>query len=147
LSSIDDRAAGLVYIAALAPDEEETSQSQQDQFPRTDIFSHIEIADGRVWTLPEGIRYFAGDLSVEEQKVVWATQGVPAADLFDQKMKTSPADRSRGGTDRRVAGPSAEQVSSSYRRICADDQIGEFQKYRERYREFATRSQRTLAAH
>lgn len=29
----DDRVAGLVYIAALAPDETETSQSQQGQFP------------------------------------------------------------------------------------------------------------------
>src|SRR6202041_2929508 len=34
----DDRVAGLVYISALAPDETETSQSQQDQFPPTDVF-------------------------------------------------------------------------------------------------------------
>jgi pimeloyl-ACP methyl ester carboxylesterase len=31
----DDRVAGLVYIAALAPDEDETSQSLQEQFPVT----------------------------------------------------------------------------------------------------------------
>jgi pimeloyl-ACP methyl ester carboxylesterase len=37
----DDRVAGLVYIAALAPDETETSQSQQDKFPVTDVFSHL----------------------------------------------------------------------------------------------------------
>ena len=43
----DDRVAGLVYIAALAPDESETSQSQQDKFPVTDVFSYIEVADGR----------------------------------------------------------------------------------------------------
>src|SRR5580693_2775773 len=42
----DDRVAGLVYVSALAPDEDETSQSLQDQFPATDIFAHIEIADG-----------------------------------------------------------------------------------------------------
>ena len=83
----DDRVAGLVYIAALAPDEGETSNSQLGQFPTTDIFSHIEIADGRIWMLPEGIGYFAGDLSEQEQKVVWATQGVPAVDLFDQKIE------------------------------------------------------------
>jgi pimeloyl-ACP methyl ester carboxylesterase len=46
-----------------------------------------EIADGRIWLLPDGIECFAGDLSEEEQKVVWATQRVPAVDLFDQKMK------------------------------------------------------------
>jgi pimeloyl-ACP methyl ester carboxylesterase len=82
----DDRVAGLVYIAALAPDEGETSQSQQDQFPVTDVFSHIEIADGRVWMLPSGIGCFAGDLSEQEQRLVWATQAVPDADLFNQKL-------------------------------------------------------------
>jgi pimeloyl-ACP methyl ester carboxylesterase len=82
----DDRVAGLVYIAALAPDEDETSQSQQEKFPVTDIFSHIEVADGRVWMLPDGVECFAGDLSAEEQKFVWATHFAPAADLFTQKL-------------------------------------------------------------
>jgi len=82
----DDRVAGLVYIAALAPDEGETSQSLQEQFPVTDIFAHIEIADGRIWMLPSGIGCFAGDLPEQEQQLVWATQGVPAADLFNQKL-------------------------------------------------------------
>ncbi len=82
----DDRVAGQVYIAALAPDEGETSQSLQEQFPVTDIFSHIEIADGRIWMLPSGIGCFAGDLPEQEQRLVWATQGVPNADLFSQKL-------------------------------------------------------------
>ena len=83
----DDRVAGLVYIAALAPDENETSQSQQNQFPRTDVFSYIEVADGRVWLRPDGVSCFAGDLSEQEQKLVWATHMVPVADLFDQKVE------------------------------------------------------------
>src|SRR6476660_7097266 len=62
----DERVAGLVYIAALAPDDGETSQSQQNQFPVTDIFSHIDIADGRVWMLAKGVACFAGDLSEAE---------------------------------------------------------------------------------
>jgi pimeloyl-ACP methyl ester carboxylesterase len=78
----DDRVAGLVYIAALAPDETETSQSQQDQFPVTDIFSHIEVADGRIWLLPSGTACFAGDLPEQEQRLIWATQVTPAPDLF-----------------------------------------------------------------
>ena len=82
----DDRVAGLVYISALAPDEGETSQSLQEQFPATDIFAHIEIADGRIWMLPSGIGCFAGDLPEQEQQVVWAAQGVPAVDLFNQKL-------------------------------------------------------------
>ena len=80
----DDRVAGLVYIAALAPDETETSQSQQGQFPVTDIFSHIEVADGRIWLRPSGTAYFAGDLPEQEQKLVWATQATPAPDLFSR---------------------------------------------------------------
>ncbi len=83
----DDRVAGLVYLAALAPDASESSQSQQDQFPVTDIFSHIEVADGRVWMLPEGVKSFVGDLSEQEQNVVWATHAAPAADLFNQKTE------------------------------------------------------------
>jgi pimeloyl-ACP methyl ester carboxylesterase len=78
----DDRVAGLVYICALAPDETETSQGQQDKFPVTDVFAHVEIADGRAWMLPSGAACFAGDLPEEEQKLVWATHFAPAADLF-----------------------------------------------------------------
>ncbi len=92
----DDRVAGLVYIAALAPDADETSQTQQSNFPRTDVFSHIEVADGRIWLLPEGIECFAGDLSEQEKKLVWATHFAPAADLFNAKVggtawKSKPA--------------------------------------------------------
>ena len=78
----DERVAGLVYIAALAPDADETSQSQQAKFPVTDVFKRIEVADGRVWLRPEGVECFAGDLSEEEQKIVYATHYAPAADLF-----------------------------------------------------------------
>jgi len=92
----DDRVAGLVYIAALAPDADETSQTQQSNFPRTDVFSHIEVADGRIWMLPDGVECFAGDLSEEEKKLVWATHYAPAADLFNAKVggtawKSKPA--------------------------------------------------------
>ncbi len=92
----NNRVAALVYIAALAPDETETSQSQQEKFPVTDVFSHIEVADGRIWLSPNGVGAFAGDLPEAEQKVVWATQAVPVPDLFTQKAegiawKTKPS--------------------------------------------------------
>jgi len=80
----DDRVAGLVYIAAVVPDVHETVQSQLNKYP-TEIFSQIEIAGGRVWIKPEGIKYFAGDLSEQEQKLVWATHYPPAADLLEQQ--------------------------------------------------------------
>lgn len=85
-AGVDERVAALVYIAALAPDETETSQSQQAKFPTTDVFSHIEVADGRIWLKPDGTSYFCGDLSEQEQKLVWATQAVPVPDLFTQKL-------------------------------------------------------------
>src|ERR1700742_1480978 len=72
-AGVHPRVAALVYIAALGPDETETSQGQQDKFPKTDVFSQVEVADGRVWMLPAGTQYFCGDLSEEDQKLVYAT--------------------------------------------------------------------------
>ena len=83
----DARVAALVYIAAFAPDADETTQSLQEKFPATDIFSHIEVADGRVWLKPNGVPSFAGDLPEHEQKLVWATHAAPTADLFNQKVE------------------------------------------------------------
>jgi pimeloyl-ACP methyl ester carboxylesterase len=83
----DSRVAALVYIAAFAPDADETTQCLQEKFPATDIFSHIEVADGRVWLKKDGVPSFAGDLPEEEQRLIWATQGAPVADLFNQKVE------------------------------------------------------------
>src|SRR6201981_4090647 len=89
-SGVDDRVAALVYIAAVAPDVGETVQQQLDKYP-SDIFSRVEVADGRAWMLPNGTEVFAGDLSKEEQKLVWATHYAPVADLFhQQKIKSTP---------------------------------------------------------
>jgi len=85
-----NRVAGLVYIGAVAPDVGETVQQQLDKYP-SDIFSRVEVADGRAWMLPNGTEFFAGDLSEEEQKLVWATHYAPVADLFhQQKIKSTP---------------------------------------------------------
>ncbi len=83
-AGVDARVAALVYVAAVAPDAGETVQDQLDKFP-SDIFSRIEVADGRVWLMPNGTEFFAGDLSAEEQKLVWATHYAPAADLLQQQ--------------------------------------------------------------
>jgi len=80
----DDRVVGLVYIAALAPDADETSQSQQEKCPVTDVFKYVELAEGHLWIRPEGATCFAGDLPEQEQKLVWATYNAPAADLFSR---------------------------------------------------------------
>ena len=83
-SGVDERVAGLVYIGAVAPDVGETVQEQLDKYPSA-IFSHVEIADGRAWMLPNGTKFFCGDLSEEEQKLVWATHFAPVCDVFQQQ--------------------------------------------------------------
>jgi pimeloyl-ACP methyl ester carboxylesterase len=88
--------AGLVYIAALAPDADETSQSQLAKFPTTDVWSHVEVTDGRLWLKASGLPCFAGDLPKAEQALVYATQEVPVPDLPAQKVdgtawKTKPS--------------------------------------------------------
>jgi len=103
----DDRVAGLVYICALAPDANESSQTQQSNFPRTAVFSHIDIKDERIWLLPSGIDEFAGDLPEHEKKLVLATQGVPKPDLFEAKVgvpawKSKPSWYIVGKKDRTV---------------------------------------------
>ena len=103
----DDRVAGLVYICALAPDADESSQTQQSNFPTTAVFSHIDVKDGRIWLLPDGIDDFAGDLPEQEKKLVLATQGVPKPDLFAAKAggtawKSKPSWYIVGKEDRTV---------------------------------------------
>jgi len=113
----DDRVAGLVYIAAFAPDEDETSQSLAAKFDPTDVLQHVEEKDGRIWLRPDGTRYFCGDLPDDEQKVVWSTQGVPDADLLNQKLgaaswKTQPSWYIVANNDR--------TVNPDLERFCAD---------------------------
>ena len=43
--------------------------------------------DGRVWLKPGGTKHFCGDLSETDQQLVYARQGAPVADLFDQKVE------------------------------------------------------------
>ncbi len=81
-----DSVGALVYIAALGPDENETSQQEQDQFARTPVFDHIEVADGRIWLKASGVPDFCGDLPEAKQKLVLAVGAVPDVDLFNQQV-------------------------------------------------------------
>lgn len=103
----DERVAALVYICALAPEDGDSSQADQDKYPPTPVFQHIEVADGRLWLKHSGIADFAGDLPTEKQKLVWATQMVPLADLFSQPVsgaawKSKPSHYIVGANDRTV---------------------------------------------
>jgi pimeloyl-ACP methyl ester carboxylesterase len=85
----DARVAGLVFIAAFAPDVGETSKTQLSNFPAADVFSNVEVVDGRIWMFPEGVESFAGDLSARDKAVVWATHRAPAADVLDAQVETA----------------------------------------------------------
>jgi pimeloyl-ACP methyl ester carboxylesterase len=103
----DPRVAGLVYIAALSLDTGETSQSIQEKFPTSDIFSYAAVKDGRVWMKPEGIVCFAGDLSEQEQRAVWAVHNPAAVNLFAERAegygwKSKPSWYIVGKNDRTV---------------------------------------------
>ncbi|MGW0994698.1 alpha/beta fold hydrolase [Streptomyces sp. NPDC002520] len=115
-AGVHDRVGALVYIAALGPDEDETSQDEQDKFPRTPVFDHIEIADGRIWLRESGIGDFCGDLPAEEQKLVLATGAVPVADLFNQQVpgtawRTTPSWYIVANNDRTV-NPDLERAAA-----------------------------------
>jgi len=103
----DDRVAALIYICALAPDDGEPTQADQTKYPQTPVFQHIEVADGRLFLGLAGVPDFAGDLPEEEQKLVWATQMAPLADLFAQPVigaawKSKPTYYIVGSEDRTV---------------------------------------------
>src|SRR5262245_9087767 len=42
---------------------------------------------GAFWLKQSGVKHFAGDLPEAEQKLVYATQAAPVADLFNQKVE------------------------------------------------------------
>ena len=71
------------------------------------MFAHIEVADGRIWLLPDGIECFAGDLPEAEKQLVWATQDVPDAGLFSRNAegvawRSKPSWYIRATSDRTV---------------------------------------------
>ena len=103
----DARVVALVYVCALAPEDGATTQADQDKYPPTPIFQHIEVVDGRIWLRRSGVPEFAGDLPEAEQSLVWATQMAPKADLFSQPVpgaawKLKPTYYIVGSEDRTV---------------------------------------------
>jgi pimeloyl-ACP methyl ester carboxylesterase len=71
------KVAGLVYVAAFAPDEGETLASLAQPYGPTPAFGEITpIKDGFLLLTEKGIyEDFAQDLSSEEKKLLVATQG------------------------------------------------------------------------
>jgi pimeloyl-ACP methyl ester carboxylesterase len=91
----DDRVAGLVYIAALAPD---LGESMIDLIsPYGSPSPHFQEQEGYVWISKEGVeQILANDLSAEQAALIYATQIAPSASLPTAKAgspawKTKPS--------------------------------------------------------
>jgi len=78
------KVAGLVYVAAFAPDTGESAGSLAAGYPTTPIFSQVQpVGDGYLLLTPKGVHEdFAQDLSESERNMVLAVQGATNAGVL-----------------------------------------------------------------
>jgi pimeloyl-ACP methyl ester carboxylesterase len=83
------KVAGLVYVAAFAPDEGETLGGMAQKFPPTPAFSEIQpIADGYLLLTPKGIMEdFAQDLGPADKNLILAVQGATQGAILSTPIK------------------------------------------------------------
>jgi pimeloyl-ACP methyl ester carboxylesterase len=81
--------AGLVYVAAFAPDAGETCGSLAQKFPTSPLFSEIHpIEDGFILLTEKGLSEdFAQDLSADEKQTMLATQAASQGALLSTPIK------------------------------------------------------------
>lgn len=105
--------AGLVYIAAFAPDAGESPGSISQANPPAAFANIAPDSDGYLWVKPEKYREsFCQDLSEDEALVMAVTQKAPVASTFGDAI-TVPAWKKK---------PCWYQVSSQDRMINPDNQ-------------------------
>ena len=78
------KVAGLVYVAAFAPDEGETLGGLAQPYGATPLFSELKtIADGFLLLTEKGMSEdFAQDLSADEKSTMFATQGATQSKIL-----------------------------------------------------------------
>jgi len=83
------KVAGLVYVAAFAPDEGETCGGLAAKFPATPAFSEVkQIEDAFLMLTEKGVmENFAQDLTTEELKMVFAVQGATQGAILSTPLK------------------------------------------------------------
>ena len=87
----DPKVAGLVYVAALAPDAGQAAGELGKDYPPAPGFAHI-VADtsGFLSLTQEGMsKHFAQDLPAATTAVMTATQGPIQAKAFEQKVSVA----------------------------------------------------------
>jgi pimeloyl-ACP methyl ester carboxylesterase len=83
------KVAGLVYVAAFAPEEGETLGGMAQKYPQAPLFSEIQtIDDGYLLLTAKGVtESFAQDLSTEEKQLVHAVQGATQGAILATPIK------------------------------------------------------------
>jgi pimeloyl-ACP methyl ester carboxylesterase len=83
-----EKVAALVYVAAFAPDEGESTSDVQKNFPPPPYVTLLQADSGGFLRLPaEAItQYFAQDISAAQSRVLAATQGPIRGSAFADKV-------------------------------------------------------------
>ena len=83
----DPKVSGLVYVAAFAPEANQSINEISASYPKTPgLMQLAPLSDGFVMLSPDGIASdFAQDLTPAEKSIVAATQTQTAASVFDAK--------------------------------------------------------------
>lgn len=93
----DPRVKALVYIAAFAPDKGETIPALSEKFAATELQKFLQQTNGTLTLTREGVtKAFAGDLSKQEQDLVFAVQQPALPKVFGEvgvnaAWKTKPS--------------------------------------------------------
>lgn len=94
----DARVAGLLYVAALIPEEGQNVNDVNAAMPLTGVGPEIKLSpEGFLSLSPKGIdQFFAQDAPMEERKLIYATQGTWAAvatqtKVHDPAWKSKPS--------------------------------------------------------
>jgi pimeloyl-ACP methyl ester carboxylesterase len=113
----DPKVAGLVFVAAFAPDTDESSLSLLRQGPPTPIASELRPdSSGFLKVTEKGISDdFAQQLTPKERQKLFATQGPAAAAALNASLVGSPAWRSKPvwyivAADDRAISPDLERM-------------------------------------
>jgi pimeloyl-ACP methyl ester carboxylesterase len=117
------KVAGLVYVAAFAPDEGETLASLAKPYGATPLFGELQpIEDGFLLLTAKGVmETFAQDLSLEEKNAIIATQAPIQGAIFETTITsaawhTKPSWFVIAANDRAI---SPEQEKSTAKRMGA----------------------------
>jgi pimeloyl-ACP methyl ester carboxylesterase len=83
----DPKVAGLVYVAAFAPDAGQSINDLSAPYPKAPgLDKVVQLSDGFAMLSPDGIEnYFAPDLSKDEKALLVATQPHTSGTIFEAK--------------------------------------------------------------